>query len=68
MSSRCSPLVFSEVLVARKIIFITAHARKIKRSARMLAKTIRYPNLNNGNRIAPKLYIDYIGLQYGTVK
>ena len=33
----CLPVVFSKVLAARKTILINARARKIKRSARMLA-------------------------------
>ena len=36
-SARCSPPVFSKVLAARKTYWITARARKNKRTARMLA-------------------------------
>ena len=42
-SARCSPVVFSKLLAARKKKLTTARARKNKHTARMLAKTIRYP-------------------------
>ena len=37
----CLPVVFSKVLAARKTILITARARKIKRSTRMLANALK---------------------------
>ena len=43
MKCSLSPVVFSKVLAARKTNLITARARKKRRSARMLANTIRYP-------------------------
>lgn len=45
-SARCSPVVFSNVLAAGKRNLMTARARKKKHSARMLAKTIRYPYIS----------------------
>ena len=42
-SARCSPFVISTVLAARLRKLITARTRKNKRTARMLAKTSRYP-------------------------
>ena len=41
--ARCSPFVISKVFAARMRKLITARARKNKRTARMLTKTIRYP-------------------------
>ena len=45
-SARYLPSVFFWVLAARKTNLTTARARENKRSARMLAKTIRFPFLN----------------------
>ena len=47
--SRCLPAVISKVLPVRMRKLITARARKNKRTARMLAKTIRYPYYSLGS-------------------
>ena len=52
-SARCSPFAIFKLLAARMRKLITARARKNKRTARMLAKTIRYPSQRHYQPIVP---------------